>query len=345
VDANTIKLTSYFGERRRTSDAFVGDTLLDLYARRGLGTSILLRGAEGTGLRHHLRTDSSLSQSEDLPVTVTAVDTRENIEAVLDQTVELNQDGLVTLESVLLLPEQIGPARAATAAAEAVELTVYFSRQDSVFTVPAFEEICDLLHRREIEGATVLLGLDGVIRGHRHRAQFFSRSGDVPMLVVAVGPADLIGSVLPELGGLLRHPVITLGRVRICKRDGQLISRPGQEYAEGPPSSALWQKLTVYTPETGPHVPPVHRAIVRELRFAKTSGATVHRGIWGFHGDQPPHGDRFLQWGRHVPVITTVIDTAENIALAFDIIDRLTGDQELVTSENILVMRRAAMLP
>ena len=37
-----------------------------------------------------------------------------------------------------------------------------------------------------------------------------------------------------------------------------------------------------------------------------------------------PHGDRLLQWGRHVPVITTVIDAAENISLAFDIIDGLT---------------------
>lgn len=39
------------------------------------------------------------------------------------------------------------------------------------------------------------------------------------------------------------------------------------------------------------------------------------------------HGDRLRPWGRHVPVITSVIDTADNIPRAFDIIDQLTGRQ------------------
>jgi Uncharacterized ACR, COG1993 len=70
---------------------------------------------------------------------------------------------------------------------------------------------------------------------------------------------------------------VTLERVRVCKRDGRLISRPGEELAENEGGSALWKKLTVYTSEVGQ---PVHRAIVRRLRSAGTSGATVHRGVW-----------------------------------------------------------------
>jgi len=46
MDADALKLTTYFGERQRTGDAFVADALLDLYGRHELRTSILLRGAE-----------------------------------------------------------------------------------------------------------------------------------------------------------------------------------------------------------------------------------------------------------------------------------------------------------
>ena len=75
----------------------------------------------------------------------------------------------------------------------------------------------------------------------------------------------------------------------------------------------------VYTSEAVRHDgQPVHRAIVRRLRSAGLSGATTLRGIWGFHGDHAPHGDRLLQLGRHVPVVTIVIDTPERIARAFD---------------------------
>jgi PII-like signaling protein len=152
--------------------------------------------------------------------------------------------------------------------------------------MPAFEVICELLHRRDIEGATALLGLDGTARGHRQPSHFFSRDGGIPMAVVAVGPVGLLGPVLPEPGGLLRHPLITLSWVRVCNRDSRLISRPIQHRRKTTARRPSGRSSPSNTSEEGQHGQPVHRAIVHRLRSAGTSGATVHRGIWGFHGDQ-----------------------------------------------------------
>ena len=106
---------------------------------------------------------------------------------------------------------------------------------------------------------------------------------------------------------------------------------------------ALWQKLMVYTSEAALHDgQPIHRAIIRRLRSAGISGATTLRGIWGFHGDHAPHGDRLLQLGRHVPAVTIVIDTPERIAASFAVIDELTSERGLVTSETIPAMRASA---
>ena len=63
------------------------------------------------------------------------------------------------------------------------------------------------------------------------------------------------------------------------------------------------------------------------------SGATALRGIWGFHGDHEPHGDKLIQLSRQVPVTTIVIDTPARIAAGFDIVDELTAEHGLVTSE------------
>jgi PII-like signaling protein len=79
---------------------------------------------------------------------------------------------------------------------------------------------------------------------------------------------------------------------------------------------------------------PIHRAIVRQLFDSRaTNGATVLRGIWGFRGDQEPHGDRLFQLGRRVPVTTIVVDTPGRVAQSFGIIDQLTSQHGLVTSE------------
>ena len=51
--------------------------------------------------------------------------------------------------------------------------------------MPAFVAVCDLLHRRGVAGATVLLGVDGTTHGQRRRARFFAGNDDVPMMIVA----------------------------------------------------------------------------------------------------------------------------------------------------------------
>jgi PII-like signaling protein len=327
------KLTTYFGERQRSGGAFVADALLELYGRHEIAASILLRGTEGFGLKHHLRTDRSLSLSEDLPLVAVAVDTRPRIEAVLGPALALTRTGLVTVEGARLLDHT-----AVAGPDEATKLTVYLGRQERVYRVPAFVAVCDLLHRRGVDGATALLGVDGTAHGRRQRAAFFSRNAEVPMMIIAVGAGEQISRVLPELGALLRRPLLTLERVRVCKRDGRSLAGPGED------RPSQWQKLMVYTSEATRHQgQPVHRAIVRRLRSAGLSGATTLRGIWGFHGDHVPHGDRLLQLGRHVPAVTVVIDTPGRIARGYAIIDELTSERGLVTCETITCLGEAGL--
>jgi len=337
VNEDCLKLTAYFGERQRTGNVFLADALLDLYGDREVATSILLRGVGGFGLRHHLRTDQSLSLSEDPPVAAIAVDSRAKIDALLGDVLKIKRRGVLTLERSRMLREEIGTVRLPENLHEATKLTIYVGRQERVFRVPAYVAVCDLLHRRGIAGATVLLGVDGTAHGQRERAHFFDRNANVPVMIIAVGSGDRIARVLPELGGLLKHPLITVERVRVCKRDGELLERPHALPGVDEHGLGIWQKIMVYSSESARHGrQPIHRSLIRRLRESNTArGATSLRGIWGFHGNHEPHGDKLLQLGRHVPVTTIVIDTPDRIARAFDLIDEVTQEHGLVTSEMV----------
>lgn len=337
MNDDCLKLTSYFGERSRTEHQFVADALLDIYGRSEVATSVMLRGIAGFGLKHHLRTDLSLTLSEDLPLTAIAVDTRPKIEDLIDDVTRIKDSGVVTLERARLLQDEIGPVTLPEELHEATKLTVYLGRQQRVYGMPAFQAICDLFHRKGLDGATVLLGVDGTAHGRRERARFFDRNADVPLMVIAVGSGERISQVLPELGGLLRRPLITLERVRVCKRDGTLYERPHALPEVDDHGRNLWQKLMVYTSESTLHErQPIHRALVERLRRSNVArGATSVRGVWGFHGDHRPHGDRFFQLHRRVPVTTTIVDTPEHIAACFDIVDEVTRERGLVTTEMV----------
>ena len=343
MNDDCLKLTTYFGERDRVDGRFLADAMLDLYGRHNIETSILLRGAEGFGLKHHLHTDRLLTLSEDLPVVSVAVDTRERIEAVLPDVEALKRPGLVTLERARLLSSPLGPVELPEELHEATKLTLYVGRQEQASGVPVHEAVCDLLHRRSLAGASVLLGVDGTVRGERERAQFFGRNARVPMMIIAVGSGASIARVLPELDDLLAEPLATIERVRVCKRDGELLARPHALPGSDEHGLALWQKLMVYTSEHAKHGRhPIHAELVRRLRQTGAGGATVLRGIWGFHGDHAPHGDRLLQLRRRVPVVTIIVDTPERILQSFEIVDELTRERGLVTSE--MVPARAAAI-
>ena len=339
MNDDCLKLTTYFGERDRTPDGLLADELLGIYGGHRIQASILLRGAEGFGRLHHLHTDRLLTLSEDLPVVSIAVDRRDRIEAMLEPILQIKRRGLITLERARLLSGTIDEFEWPDELGEATKLTVYVGRQERVYKMSAFAAVCDLLYRRGIAGATVLLGVDGTNRGRRARAQFFGSNANVPTMVLAVGAGPQIARLLPELSGLLHEPLLTLERVRVCKRDGELLARPHELPAVDEHGLAMWQKLTIITSQAAAHDGrSIHSELIRRLRATDAAGATSLRGIWGFHGDHAPHGDKFFQVRRHVPVVTIVVDTPEKIAASFDIVDELTAERGLVTSEMVPAM-------
>jgi PII-like signaling protein len=339
---DALKLTTYFGERDRTDGRLLADALLEIYAAEGLRASLLLRGAAGFGAIHHVHTDRLLSLSADLPVVSIAVDIPERVDAALAQVLAIKNRGLVTLERARLHAGGVAPqALAGLGAGDLTEtkLTIFLGRRDRAGGRPAFVEVCELLHDRGIAGASVMLGVDGTRHGRRARARFFHRNADVPIIVVAVGAAQQVDALLPRLTSVAPDPVLMVEAVRVCKRDGVLLAVPDELPDVDHSGRRLWQKLTLYTSESATHNGrAIHLELLHRLRRTDAAGATSVRGIWGFHGDHAPHGDRLLQLRRRVPVVTTVIDTPSQIARSFEIVDELTQETGLVTSETLPAM-------
>jgi PII-like signaling protein len=343
VNPDCLKLTSYFGERDRTPDAFLADALIDCYARHRLQTSLVMRGIEGFGLKNHLRTDRLLTLSEDLPLVSVAVDRRERIEAALPEVVALSGDGLITLERAHLITGDLDTVQLPEHLHEATKLSVYVGRVERLERRAAYVAVVDLLHRHGVAGATVLLGVDGTVRGVRRRARFFSANAQVPLMVISVGAGERIASALAELGATLPRVLATVERITVCKRDGIRLAEPPQVPETDATGLQLWQKLMVYCSEQSRHDgKPLYRELVHRLRSAGATGATAVRGVWGYHGDHRPHGDSFWQLERRVPVITVIVDTPPAIRRWFEIVDDCTQETGLVTSEIVPAFRARA---
>lgn len=340
------RLRVYFGERGRGREEPLARELIATFADQGVDSAILLRGSEGFGPRHGLQTSSRLTLSEDLPMLAEAVAPHEVISAVADTATEFVNEGLITVEGIRLSGGRYSEDRPQPASAPersgvrvetgwpCVEMRVWLNRHARINGESAHLKVTGILRDHSADAAIALLGIDGLAAGRRRRAGFFSANREVPMLVTAVGSGGSIGTAWDEIRNLLPDVFAEFSEVTPTP------AAPG-EVRSGEDEAGGRSRLTVYSGglEPGKGVEQ-QELIVRHLRRAGASGATALEGLFGFVGDQPPHGETFWALRRRIPVVTEVIDTRERCLRWLDEIEAVTGGEAVVTSKSVFCVSR-----
>lgn len=81
---------------------------------------------------------------------------------------------------------------------------------------PAYEQIVQLLRKRQLAGATVFRGIMSFgATAHVHTVKFLELSADLPIVIECVDTAEKIDAVLPELDPMIVGGLITLEKVDV----------------------------------------------------------------------------------------------------------------------------------
>jgi PII-like signaling protein len=329
-----VRLQFHFGERARAGDKPLEAAVMDACARRGVEAAALLRGVEGFGGKHRLRTDRLLSLSEDAPLVAVAVGEAERVEGLARDVEGMAGEGLLVMDDV---HATTGPATGLAGVAagpvvggamdgegsKAVRVTVWGSRRGA--DAPHLEAVA-AFRRHRADVATVLLGVDGVLGGERRRARFVSANRGVPAMTVAVGDRAAIDAALAEMRGAELVTVEGVERNSVIDRESH----------HGPPGV----RVTLVTSEiaqSGGH--PRYVELIRELRRRGAAGATAVRGVWGYRGGEEPHGDRVLALRRDLPLIVETVDTPERAEEWGELARALAAEGDVVYSQSVGGMR------
>jgi PII-like signaling protein len=327
-----LGLTACLGERDRAGGAFLAERVIDELRAAGLEAAVLMRGVEGFGAKHLRRTDRLLSLSEDLPIVVSGVGETDAVERAAATVAEIVGEPPVTVRGAVILAatDRLEPDRN-WPGGPWLKATINVGRGRRIGGLPAYEAVVTRLRAAGAEGATVLLGVDGILGGERRRAGFLSRNLDVPAQVISVGSAETIARGLSSVRALPGERLVTVQEAHVCKNGGGRL-----EPDRAIPGRDELIRLTLYSSEQA-HVGgrPVHIEAVRALRASGAVGATSMRGIWGFDGSNPPHGDRLRNVRRRVPTVTFVVDDPERSRRWLEIFDELTPSRGLITSERV----------
>ena len=333
MSAEALKLVVHMGEASRIRGRLASDALMDLVASAGVASAVLLRGAEGFGVHHRLRTDRLLSMSDDLPLLLVAVDRATRIVPLADEAARLLPSGLLVLERAALPGLQLDDDTFGGSGGGESKLTVYCAR-------PEAEGLARVLRASGLSGAIALTGVDGVVLGERRRGRVLSRNRAVPALVMGVGPRGRVAEALPRVRAAAGRHVATLERVSIVRRDGAAVGPLPVVPHEDDAGLGLWQRLiAVGGEQEGPGGRPFHVDLIRDLRAAGAPGATALRGSWAQAAEGEGHADRLLAIRRRGPVLVTLIARPAEMARLFPIVERATADAGLVTCELLPAVR------
>ena len=298
-----LALRAHFGERDRFEGA-----VMDACARHGVEAAALLRGVEGFGAKHLLRTDRVLSLSEDAPLVVVAVGETERVERLVQELAEIATTGITTTTAAGVVMPVAGSE------GDLVKATIWGPRTGAGRAAPRGGRGTACARGG---AAAVLLGVDGVLGGERRRARFLAANRGVPAMTVAVGTRGAIEAAVAEVDSgphlFTYEAVEPKWRIEPTLRDTRVVL------------------VTSEVASSGPH--PRYVEFVHALRREGAAGATALRGIWGFRGDEEPHGDRVLALRRDVPIVVETVDTTERAARWLELAHEIAGDGDVVYSQ------------
>ena len=99
---------------------------------------------------------------------------------------------------------------------ERVLMRIHIGERDKYKGKPLYQEIVELLRRKQYAGATVLRAIMGFgASSHVRTDRFGELSIDLPIIVECVETQDKIEAILPELDEMIGGGLITLERARV----------------------------------------------------------------------------------------------------------------------------------
>lgn len=106
-------LRIFIGESDKHEGKPMFEWLVEFARESGLAGATVLRGMMGYGGRSRIHTAKIMRLSEDLPIVVELVDTREKLEAFLESTDTVIREGLATLEKAEVIFYRSGDTKPA----------------------------------------------------------------------------------------------------------------------------------------------------------------------------------------------------------------------------------------
>jgi PII-like signaling protein len=219
----------------------------------------------------------------------------------------------------------------------AKKVTIFVNEDTQHHLASLHESIMTFLLHKGVSGATATRAYSGFgTHQSLHTPKIEVLAEHLPMRIEFVESPEKVDEVLPMLYEMVSDGLIEVQDTTVVKfARKQAKPEPKLPHARQAGPAKL---LRVFMGEADKfHDAPLYDAIVQKLRMMEIAGATVYRGILGYGAKGHQHKASFFHPMRDLPIMVSVIDTAEKISAAADAVEEMLEDGLIVISDAEIV--------
>jgi hypothetical protein len=219
----------------------------------------------------------------------------------------------------------------------AKKVTIFVNEDTQHHMTALHESIMTFLMHKGVSGATATRAHSGFGTHHLlHTPKIEVMAEHLPMRIEFIETPEKVDEVLPMLYEMVSDGLIEVQDttvVKFARRSAKPEPKLPHRRQAGPA-----KLLRVFMGEADRwHDEPLYDAIVKKLRMMEIAGVTVYRGILGYGAKGHQHKASFFHPMRDLPIMVSVIDTAEKISAAAEAVEDMLEDGLIVISDAEIV--------
>ena len=219
------KVCIYVGEDQQYHGSPTYAAILDFLFYRGVSGATIVKGIAGFGADHHLHTTRILRLTENLPIKIEFIETKETVDGVMPKLRELAGTGLIEVQDTNIAKANTPDGKPGASKPPVLKregtaklMRIYVGENDKWHGKPLHEALLQALRANDIAGATVYRGIMGYGANRRiHADKTLSISHDRPMMLSIVDTEEKLRAFLPVLDDMIQQGMVVLSDVDIVK--------------------------------------------------------------------------------------------------------------------------------
>jgi PII-like signaling protein len=219
----------------------------------------------------------------------------------------------------------------------AKKVTIFINEDTQHHLTALHDSIMTFLMHKGVSGATATRAFSG-FGSHQmlHTPKIEVLAQHMPLRIEFVDTPEKVEEVLPTLYEMVSDGLIEVQDTNVVKH-ARKTPKPEPKLPHQRQQGHA-RLLRVFLGEADKwHEEPLYNAIVKKLRMLDIAGATVYRGILGYGAKGHEHKQSFFHVSKDMPIMVSVIDSAEKIAAAAEAIEGMLEDGLIVISEAEIV--------